>query len=287
MKSYCVFSGQLPESGMQILAYVAQQQEVVVKLSKDVETASFFESLNKLLFDYGFSDMEAKSLIGRIRLIERLSIKGEHLVLDFSVKPSTTESIFNLKFGKTHYAFKFEASENQEPSLVFQSSGSSKFPVKARKELSRLGVKSEIVNIKTVTPKSIVHDLMYKNDAFSKKLGMNIKAVSLGEATVTMKVRKDMTNGFGILHGGVVFSLADSTFAFASNTHGRLAVSVESNISIHQSSEVGDMLKATAKEIHLSHKLAKYEVSVTNQKSQLVATFSGTVYRKSKEWGAM
>ena len=78
---------------------------------------------------------------------------------------------------------------------------------------------------------TIVENMMLANDSFSKMLGINIKELSLGACTLTMKVNESMTNGFSIGHGGITYSLADSALAFASNSHGRKAVSIETSIS--------------------------------------------------------
>jgi acyl-CoA thioesterase len=99
-----------------------------------------------------------------------------------------------------------------------------------------------------------------------------------------MKVKKEMLNGFAILHGGITFSLADSALAFASNSHGRMSVSIEASMSYVESGKEGDVLTATANEISLSNKIGIYDIEVKNQNNKLIAHFKGTVYRTSKEW---
>ena len=99
-----------------------------------------------------------------------------------------------------------------------------------------------------------------------------------------MKVRKEMLNGFGIAHGGITYSFADSAFAFASNSRGKKAVSIETSISHLKTVNEGDVLTAKAKEIHVSNKIGTYLIDVTNQNDDLVASFKGTVYRTSKDW---
>ena len=76
-----------------------------------------------------------------------------------------------------------------------------------------------------------VVDKLMKQDAFSQWLGIKVIKIQPGKAVLQMKVRNDMLNGFDVCHGGVTFSLADSAFAFASNSHGRLSLAIEANIS--------------------------------------------------------
>ncbi len=127
-------------------------------------------------------------------------------------------------------------------------------------------------------------DEMYENDAFSQWLGIERLNERTGYCKLGMTIRVEMTNGFGIAHGGISFSFADSAFAFASNSHGRKAVSVETSISHTKSLKVGDYITAEATEEHLSYKLGIYSVCVRNQINEIVALFKGTVYRTSKEW---
>lgn len=129
----------------------------------------------------------------------------------------------------------------------------------------------------------IVHQ-MFESDAFSKWLGIEIIEVGEGFCELQMTVRVEMTNGFKIAHGGITYSLADSALAFASNSHGRKSVSVETSISHTKQCFVGDVITAKAKEKSISNKIAVYEITITNQKDETVALFKGTVYRTSKEW---
>lgn len=127
-------------------------------------------------------------------------------------------------------------------------------------------------------------DQMMAHDAFSQWLGIERLSEKPGYSQLRMTVRKEMCNGFGILHGGVSFSLADSAFAFASNSQGQKAVSIETSISHLLPAFPGDVLTATAEEENLSHRLAIYSVRVHNQTGALIALFKGTVYRKKEEW---
>ena len=125
---------------------------------------------------------------------------------------------------------------------------------------------------------------MYHNDAFSQWLGIEIIVQETGKSTLKMTVRAEMTNGFGIAHGGITYSLADSALAFASNSHGRQSVSIETNISHLKPVKTGDILTAQAQEVSLSDKFGIYHINVTNQDLLLVAIFKGTVYRTPKIW---
>jgi acyl-CoA thioesterase len=133
-----------------------------------------------------------------------------------------------------------------------------------------------------LSPSEIVHK-MYNNDAFSQWLGIKIEHVALREVIVSMRIRSEMLNGFQISHGGISFSLADSAFAFASNSEGQHAVSIETSISLFKKVNVHDELKAYAKNISSSHKIAVFEVEVKREE-ELVALFKGTVYKSSKLW---
>lgn len=129
-----------------------------------------------------------------------------------------------------------------------------------------------------------VVDRMYDHDAFSQWLGIERLEVAAGRCVLRMTVREEMTNGFAIAHGGITYSLADSALAFASNGHGRMAVSVETSISHTVSLKSGDVITAVAEEISLTDKIGIYHVTVTDLEGRKVAFFKGTVYRTSKMW---
>lgn len=129
-----------------------------------------------------------------------------------------------------------------------------------------------------------VVDAMFNNDAFSQWLGIERVEDGAGRSVLRMTVRPEMTNGFGVAHGGITFSFADSAFAFASNSHGRKSVSIETSISHTVAVHPGDVLVATAVEEHLSNKIANYRVTVTNQDGVVVALFKGIVYRMGAAW---
>lgn len=131
---------------------------------------------------------------------------------------------------------------------------------------------------------STIVDQMYAKDTFSQWLGIKIDKIEQGFAQISMTVSSDMLNGFGIAHGGITYSLADSAFAFASNSQGKHAVSIETSISHTKAVKPGDQLTAVAKEDNLSNRLGIYSVTVTNQKNDVVALFKGTVFRKDTDW---
>jgi acyl-CoA thioesterase len=128
-----------------------------------------------------------------------------------------------------------------------------------------------------------VVDGMMSGDKFSQWLGIKVIETKPGRSVLQMTVREEMLNGFDILHGGVSFSLADSALAFASNSHGRISVSLESVASYPNPAREGDVLTATATELSTSNKTATYDVKVVNQKGKDILHFRGIVYRTSKE----
>jgi acyl-CoA thioesterase len=125
---------------------------------------------------------------------------------------------------------------------------------------------------------------MYDHDWFSQWLGIEVIDAKPGYCKLKMQIRKEMLNGFGIAHGGIAFSLADSALAFASNSHGRQSVSVETSISHTVSLKENDIIYAVSEEKSLTNKIGIYSITVTNQQNQIVALFKGVVYRTSKEW---
>ncbi|HTE44327.1 MAG TPA: hotdog fold thioesterase [Gemmatimonadaceae bacterium] len=119
---------------------------------------------------------------------------------------------------------------------------------------------------------------MMAKDAFSQWLGLEVIDVRPRGSTVRMTVRDDMLNGFGVCHGGVTFALADSALAFASNTHGRVTMSIENSITYPKAIENGDVLTATADEETASKRLGFFRVMVERD-GETVALFRGTVYK--------
>ena len=129
-----------------------------------------------------------------------------------------------------------------------------------------------------------VVDKMYHQDWFSQWLGIERLEVAEGKCILKMLVRKEMLNGFGIAHGGITYSLADSALAFASNSHGRQSVSVETSISHIVAVKEGDTLIASAEEKSVTNKIGIYAITIKNQEEKVVALFKGIVYRTSKYW---
>lgn len=127
-------------------------------------------------------------------------------------------------------------------------------------------------------------DQMYNNDPFSQWLGIERVEDGVGTSLLRMTVTKEMLNGFGIAHGGITYSLADSALAFASNSYGEQCVSIETSISHTKAVKEGDVLTAIAKEANRTNKIAIYEISVFNQDNETVAIFRGNVYNTGKEW---
>lgn len=132
--------------------------------------------------------------------------------------------------------------------------------------------------------KKIVHQLMFENDKFSKWLGIEILDIGPGFCTLQSTIKNEMLNGFQLCHGGVSYSIADSALAFASNSHGIQALSIETSISHTKPVMAGDIVTARATEKNLSARFGVYEVILTNQKNDMVALFKGTVFRTGKEW---
>jgi acyl-CoA thioesterase len=120
---------------------------------------------------------------------------------------------------------------------------------------------------------------MMARDAFSQWLGIHVVEIRPNAATVRMTVREEMVNGFGVCHGGITFSLADSALAFASNTHGRLTMSIENSITYPKSVSPGDVLTARAEQESASNRLAFFRVVVRRGDEETVALFRGTVYK--------
>jgi acyl-CoA thioesterase len=123
---------------------------------------------------------------------------------------------------------------------------------------------------------------MMQHDLFSQWLGIEIIEIKEGYSKIKMTIRKEMINGFGIVHGGVTFSFADSAFAFACNNRNVLSVALETSISFIKAVNVGDELTAEAKEVHNGKSTGLYHININNQHQQLVAVFKGTCFRTSK-----
>ena len=119
-------------------------------------------------------------------------------------------------------------------------------------------------------------DVMWAGDAASRMLGMSILAVGPGSATVSMTVREDMINGWGLGHGGLVASLADSAFAVACNSHGTVTVASGFDVSLLEAARLGDELVAVAVERAVRGRSGVYDVTVTRTSDgAVIAEFRG------------
>jgi acyl-CoA thioesterase len=135
------------------------------------------------------------------------------------------------------------------------------------------------VNVKaTLSPDDLARacaDAMWKDDDASQALGMEIVEIGPGRATLAMTVQPHMVNGQRIAHGGFIFLLADSAFAFACNSHNERAVAAQCNISFIKPGKLGDRLVATAREISRSGRSGIYDVRVTADEGTVIAEFRG------------
>jgi acyl-CoA thioesterase len=150
----------------------------------------------------------------------------------------------------------------------------SKPPAKRR---ARAGIRNE-----QLLAERIVAAMMAK-DQFSQWLGITVTDVGPRRATVSAKVRPDMLNGFGVAHGGIAFSIADSAFAFACNTNGKITMSIENAITYPIAVNPGDTLTAVAEAEGESNKIGYYRVVVRNQKDEVVALFRGTAFKTKND----
>jgi acyl-CoA thioesterase len=132
-----------------------------------------------------------------------------------------------------------------------------------------------------MNPSQVVEHMM-RNDLFSQWLGIEVIEIKEGYSKIKMLIRKEMVNGFGIVHGGIAFSLSDSAFAFACNNRNNLSVALDTAINFTKPVHVGDILTAEAKEIHNGKSTGLYHITVTNQHNQTVALFKGTCFRTNK-----
>lgn len=128
-----------------------------------------------------------------------------------------------------------------------------------------------------------VYQKMMESDYCTQWLGATPLSIKEGYCKLQMTVRKEMLNGFGILHGGMAYAFADSAFAFASNSYGRVAVSINGSMTFAKSAKVGDLLIAEAQVLNVTHKTADFDVNVMNEEGEVYYFFRGTVYRTSKE----
>jgi acyl-CoA thioesterase len=127
-----------------------------------------------------------------------------------------------------------------------------------------------------------VVDHMLQHDLFSQWLGISVVQIKEGYSKIKMTVRAEMINGFGIVHGGIAFSLADSAFAFACNNRNILSVALDTSINFLKPVYVLDELVAEATELHNGKSTGLYHITITNQHQHIVAVFKGTCFRTNK-----
>ena len=128
-----------------------------------------------------------------------------------------------------------------------------------------------------------VYQKMWEKDYFSQWMGLKMITVGKGHCKFSYRVRKEMLNGFGMLHGGILFSAADSAFAFACNSHGRISVALDVSVTFTKPAKLEEELYVEAMEVYLGNKTAVYEVKTNNYAGDLIAIFKGTCYRTSNE----
>lgn len=118
-------------------------------------------------------------------------------------------------------------------------------------------------------------EVMWRDDNASKWLGMKVEEVRQGYARLSMAVTQNMVNGHNLCHGGLIFTLADSTFAFACNSHNQRAVAAGASIDFLAPAFLGDVLTAEGLEQALKGRTGVYDMKVSNQKGELIALFRG------------
>lgn len=118
-------------------------------------------------------------------------------------------------------------------------------------------------------------DTMWSMDKASHALGIEISVMAAGVASAVMQIRDDMVNGLGVCHGGLVFTLADTAFAFACNAYDEVTVAASCHIEFMRPVMLGDELTAAASEDHRGRRSGYYTVLVRNQDDTLVALFRG------------
>jgi acyl-CoA thioesterase len=123
----------------------------------------------------------------------------------------------------------------------------------------------------------------FRRDQFAAENGIELLEVSPGGAKVSMKVEERHLNGLRTVHGGAIFTMADFAFAVACNSHGTVAVALNVSINFVKAAFPGMTLYAEAKEVSVSPKIGTYDIRITNEKGDLIATFQGLAYRKKEK----
>ncbi len=120
-----------------------------------------------------------------------------------------------------------------------------------------------------------------ENEAYARKLGIRLVELNPGHAIVEMDSSDDDININGMIHGGAIFSLIDEAFQVSSNSHGRVAVALNVTVTYHQPPAKNSRLRAESKETHRSQKTGTYDIRVTDEKDNLIASCLALAYRKS------
>ena len=131
-----------------------------------------------------------------------------------------------------------------------------------------------------ISPEEVVQ-IMLKRDRFTEWLGLRIIEIGKGHCKLQYRITEEMMNGFENVHGGVLFSAADSAFAFACNSYGHLTVALDVSVSFTKPAKTGELLTVEAVEVFLGNKIGIYNVRTTNENNELIALFKGTAYRTS------
>lgn len=134
----------------------------------------------------------------------------------------------------------------------------------------------------TLTPRELAEAsaaAMYERDAAARGLGIRVEEVTPGSATLSMTVREDMVNGHAICHGGFIFTLADTAFAYACNSYNAATVAAGARIDFVAPGRLGDRLVATASEVNLRGRNGVYDVVVRNETGDQLALFRGNSFR--------
>ena len=120
-----------------------------------------------------------------------------------------------------------------------------------------------------------------ETEAYARKLGIRLVELNPGHAVVEMDSSDDDANIFGMIHGGAIFSLIDEAFQVSCNSHGRVAVALNMTVTYHQPPEKNSKLRAESREIHRSHRTGTYDIRVTDEKDNLIASCLALAYRKT------
>ncbi len=145
--------------------------------------------------------------------------------------------------------------------------------------MSEAGFRDVTAGLDPQTLAEKVRDGMYERDMAARSLGMSFVSVGPGQATLTMTVREDMLNGFGICHGGFITTLADTAFAYACNSGNEQTVASGISVDFMAPGRPRDLLTAEAREVLANGRTGVYDITVTNQNGELIAVMRGKSYR--------